>query len=71
MRDRRSTNERAERSGIKIEKNWAITKPWGTPQVREDEGEVCGGIATTDVRDERYEVNHWCGRWVGTDIYAS
>ena len=23
-----------------------------------DEGELCGGIPTVDVRDERYEVNH-------------
>ena len=33
-------------------------KPCGTPQVRGDEGELCGGISTVDVRDERYEVNH-------------
>ena len=33
------------------------TKPCGTPQVR-DEGELCGGIPTVDVRNERYEVNH-------------
>ena len=30
----------------------------GTPQVRGDEGKLCGGISTVDVRDERYEVNH-------------
>ena len=61
MRDRRSTDERAKRSGIKIEKNWAETgalEPCGTPQVRGDEGELCGGIPTVDVRDERYEVYH-------------
>ena len=34
------------------------TEPCGTPQVRGDEGELCGGIPTVDVRDERYEVNH-------------
>ena len=34
------------------------TEPWETPQVRGDEGEVCGGIGTADVRDKRYEVNH-------------
>ena len=34
------------------------TKPCGTPQVRGDEGELCGGIPTVDVRDERYDVNH-------------
>ena len=34
------------------------TEPFGTPQVRGDEGELCGGIPTVDVRDERYEVNH-------------
>ena len=27
-------------------------------QVRGDEGELCGGIPTGDVLDERYEVNH-------------
>ena len=35
------------------------TEPCGTPQVRGDEGELCGGIPTVDVRDERYEVNHY------------
>ena len=34
------------------------TEPCGTPQVRGDEGELCGEIPTVDVRDERYEVNH-------------
>ena len=34
------------------------TEPCGTPQVRGDEGELCGGIPTVDVQDERYEVNH-------------
>ena len=58
MRDRRSTDERAKRSSIKIEQNWAENEPCGTPQVRGDEGELCGGIPTVDVRDERYEVNH-------------
>ena len=33
-------------------------EPCGTPHVRRDEGELCGGIPTVDVRDERYEVNH-------------
>ena len=28
----------------------------GTPHVTGDEGELCGGIPTVDVRDERYEV---------------
>ena len=34
------------------------TKPCGTPQVRADEGELCEGTPTVDVRDERYEVSH-------------
>ena len=34
------------------------TEPCGTPQVRGDEGELCEGITTVDVQDERYEVNH-------------
>ena len=34
------------------------TGPSGTPQVRGDEGELCGGIPTVDLLDERYEVNH-------------
>ena len=33
-------------------------EPWRTPQVREDEGDMCGGMATADVRDKRYEVNN-------------
>ena len=27
--------------------------------MRGDEGELCAGIPTVDVRDERYEVNHY------------
>ena len=34
------------------------TEPCGTPQVRGNEGELCLGIPTVDVRDERYEDNH-------------
>ena len=34
------------------------TEPCGTLQVRADEGELCEGIPTVDVRDERYEVSH-------------
>ena len=34
------------------------TKPCGTPHAREDEGELCEGIHTVDMRDERYEVNN-------------
>ena len=26
--------------------------------MRGDEGKLCGGIPTVDVRDERYEMNH-------------
>ena len=55
MRDRRSTNERAKRSDIKTERTGPRTEPWGTLQVRGDEGEMCGGIPTVDVPDERYE----------------
>ena len=33
------------------------TEPRRTPKVRGDEGELCEGIPTEDVRDERYEVN--------------
>ena len=40
-----------KRSGPRIE-------PWGTLQVRGDEGEMCGEMAMADVRDERYEVNY-------------
>ena len=58
MRDRRSTDERAKRNGIKIEKNWAENGRCGTPQVRGYEGELCGGTPTVNVRDKRYELNH-------------
>ena len=34
------------------------TEPCGTPQVRGDEGELCGGIPTVDVWDDRYEVDY-------------
>ena len=40
MRDRKSTDERAKRFGIKIEKYWEENEPWGTPQVRADEENV-------------------------------
>ena len=58
MSDRRSTDERAKRSDIKIEKNWAENGALWNLKVRGDEGELCGGIPTVDVRDKRYEVNH-------------
>ena len=58
MRDRRSTNEIVERSGIKIEKNWTANGALGTPHVIGDEEEVYEGMAMADVWDERYEVNH-------------
>ena len=34
------------------------TEPWGTPHARKDEGESCDEMETTDVRDDKYEVNH-------------
>ena len=34
------------------------TESWGTPHVREDDGERCDRIKTADVRDDKYEVNH-------------
>ena len=34
------------------------TELGGTPHVREDEGERCGGMDTADVGDDKYEVNH-------------
>ena len=58
MRDRRSTDERAKRSDIKIEKSGTRTEPCGTPKVRRDEGKLWGEIPTVDVRDGRYKVNH-------------
>ena len=33
-------------------------EPCETSQVRRDEGKLCEGIPTADVRDDRYEVNH-------------
>ena len=35
------------------------TEPWVIPHVREGEGERCSGMETADVRDNKYEVNHW------------
>ena len=35
-----------------------ITEPYGTLQIRGNEGELCGGIPTVDVRDEWCEENH-------------
>ena len=53
MRDRRSTDERAKRSGITLKRIGPRTEPWGTLHVRGDEWELCGDISTVDVRDER------------------
>ena len=60
MRDRRSADERAKRSGIKIEKNWAKNGAlWNSAGKRGwDERELCGGFPIVDVKDERYERNH-------------
>ena len=58
MRDRRSTDERAKRSGINLKRTGPRTELCGTPQVKGDEGELCGWIPTVDVRNVRYEVNH-------------
>ena len=51
MRELRVVVYRLKRTGPR-------TEPCATPQVRGDEGELCGGIPAVDVRDERYEVNH-------------
>ena len=51
MRELRGVIERLKRTDPR-------TEPSGTPQVRGDEGKLCGGIPTVDVRDERYDVNH-------------
>ena len=48
MRELRGVVQRLKRTG-------PTTEPWGTLKVRYD-GEMCGGIATADERDERYEV---------------
>ena len=58
MKDRRSTYERAKRSGVKIEMNWVENGALGNSASKRDEGDLCGEIPTVDVRDERYEVNH-------------
>ena len=51
MRELRWVVKRLKRTGLR-------TKPSGTPQVRWDEGKLCGGIPIIDVQNERYEVNH-------------
>ena len=51
MRELRGVVYRFKRTGPR-------TEPCGTPQVRGDEGELCRGIPTVDVRDKRDEVNH-------------
>ena len=58
VRDRRSTDERSKRNGIQIERTGPRTEPCGTPQVRGDEEELCGGIPTVDVLDEIYKEKH-------------
>ena len=44
-----------ELRGVVLNRRGPRTESWGTAQVRGHEGEMCGGIATADVRDERYE----------------
>ena len=58
VRDRRSADERAKKSGIKFEKNRAANGALCNSTGKRDEGELCEGIPTVYVRDERYEVNH-------------
>ena len=41
-----------------MKKTGPRTECCGILQVRGDEGQLCGGIPTVDVWDERYEVNH-------------
>ena len=41
-----------------MKRTWPRTERCGTPQIRGDEGELCGGMPTVDVRDKRHEVNH-------------
>ena len=41
-----------------MERTEPRTERCGTPQVRGDKGELCGGISTVDVRDEIHEVSH-------------
>ena len=43
---------------VQIEQNRAENGALGDANVREDEGERCGGMETADVRDDKYEVNH-------------
>ena len=45
MKDRRNTDERAKKSGIKIEKNWAKNGAMWNSAGERDEGELCGGIS--------------------------
>ena len=47
-------------SGVvyRLNRKWPRMEPWGTPPVREDEGDRCSGMETADVRDDKYEVNH-------------
>ena len=49
--ERKDTDDLRKRTGPR-------TEPCETPQVRGEEGELCGGIATVVVQDERYDVNH-------------
>ena len=48
MRELRGVLYKMKRAQPKME-------PWGTLQGRGNEGELCGGIPTIDVRDERYQ----------------
>ena len=58
MRDGGRADESTKWGCVQIEQKGPRTEPWGTPHVREDEGERCGGMETADVRDDKYEVNH-------------
>ena len=51
MRELRGVVLRLKKIGLRMEH-------WRTLQVRGDEGELCGGIPTVDVWDEKYEVSH-------------
>ena len=42
-----------------FEKKWSEDGALGNSESKRNERELCGGIPTVDVRDERYDVNHF------------
>ena len=55
LRDTMNIRDGRDRRGVKSEKDWARTDPWGTPEIMSERGEQASPILTDCRRLCRYE----------------